>query len=173
MPKGTLSPLESSATKPPVSLGSSYSAYHFNSPSPPISRLISSIRSSGNGGDETGFMASDISFMGLSSAAIRLELNAPHRHGVNDDESYELYLQCKSALIPLSDRGQRIVRLIYISFLNMASRSSREAGLGLAGAQASAAADSHRKGRSSSFSFSSFVGMPTSSESCRTTSIAA
>ena len=52
--------------------------YHFSSPSPPIRRVISSIRSKGNGGDETGFMASDISFMGLSSAAIRLELNAPH-----------------------------------------------------------------------------------------------
>ena len=52
--------------------------YHFSSPSPPISRVISSIRSNGNGGDETGFMARDISFMGLSSAAIRLELNAPH-----------------------------------------------------------------------------------------------
>ena len=39
---------------------------------------ISSIRSKGNGGEEIGFMASDISFMGLSSAAIRLELKAPH-----------------------------------------------------------------------------------------------
>ena len=52
--------------------------HHFNSPSPPISLVISSIRSKGNGRVETGFMASDISFMGLSSAAIRLELNAPH-----------------------------------------------------------------------------------------------
>ena len=51
--------------------------HHFNSPLPPISLVISSILSKGNGGHETGFIASDISFMGLSSAAIRLELNAP------------------------------------------------------------------------------------------------
>lgn len=51
--------------------------YHFNSPSPPISFVISSIRSKGNGGEETGFMARDISFIGLSSAAMRFELNAP------------------------------------------------------------------------------------------------
>ena len=31
----------------------------------------------GNGGKATGFMAIDISFIGLSSAAMRLELNAP------------------------------------------------------------------------------------------------
>ena len=52
--------------------------YHFNSPSPPINLVISSIFSNGNGGDEIGFIANDISFMGLSSAATRLELNAPH-----------------------------------------------------------------------------------------------
>ena len=52
----------------------------------------------------------------------------------------------------------------YISFRNMASKSARVAGRGLPGAQASAAAYSHRKGRSSSFSFSSLVGMPTSTE---------
>ena len=34
-----------------------WSHYHFSSPSPPINRVISSIRSSGNGGDDTGFMA--------------------------------------------------------------------------------------------------------------------
>ena len=51
--------------------------YHFYSLSPPISFVISSIRSMGNGGEETGFMAMDISFIGLSSAAIRFELNAP------------------------------------------------------------------------------------------------
>ena len=61
----------------------------------------------------------------------------------------------------------------YISFLNISSNCSRLAGLGLPGAQASAAADSQRKGRSSSLSFSSLVGMPTSMESWRTASIAA
>ena len=47
------------------------SHYNFSSPSQPISRVISSICSSGNEGEETGFIASDISFMELSSAAIR------------------------------------------------------------------------------------------------------
>ena len=46
-----------------------------------MSFVISSIRSRGNGGRHTGFIAMDISFMGLSSAATRLELKAPHlRH---------------------------------------------------------------------------------------------
>ena len=48
----------------------------------------------------------------------------------------------------------------YISFLNIISKSSSVAGLGLPGAHASAAADSQRNGRSSSLSFSSLVGMP-------------
>ena len=43
-------------------------------PSPPISAVISSMRSSGNGGCESGFIAIDISFIGLSSAATLLEL---------------------------------------------------------------------------------------------------
>ena len=43
-------------------------------PSPPISAVISSMRSSGNGGWESGFIAIDISFIGLSSAATLLEL---------------------------------------------------------------------------------------------------
>ena len=51
--------------------------YHFKTPSPPICLVISSMRSKGNGGDETGFMARDISFMGLSSAAIRFERSIP------------------------------------------------------------------------------------------------
>ena len=55
-----------------------FRGYHSSFPSPPIRAVISSIRSNGNGGDDTGRMAMDISFMGLSSAAIRLELNAPH-----------------------------------------------------------------------------------------------
>lgn len=38
----------------------------------------SSIRSMGNGGRATGFMAMDMSFMGLSSAATRLDDNLPH-----------------------------------------------------------------------------------------------
>ena len=53
----------------------------------------------------------------------------------------------------------------YISFLNIFSKSSRVACFGLPGAHASAAADSQRNGRSSSLSFSSFVGIPTSMES--------
>ena len=48
-------------------------------PSPPISSVISSIRSSGNGGSHRGRRAMLISFMGLSSAADRLELRAPQR----------------------------------------------------------------------------------------------
>ena len=54
----------------------------------------------------------------------------------------------------------------YISFRNISSHCSKLAGLGLPGAHASAAADSHRNGRSSSFSFSSFVGIPTSIDNC-------
>ena len=61
----------------------------------------------------------------------------------------------------------------YISFLNIASKSAMLASLGLPGAHASAAADSHRNGRSSSLSASSLVGMPTSTESCFTASMAA
>ena len=49
----------------------------YSCPSPPISCVISSMRSSGKGGSHSGFMAMDISFMGLSSAATRLELSAP------------------------------------------------------------------------------------------------
>ena len=51
---------------------------YFNFPSPAISAVISSIFSSGNGGSEIGFIAIDISFMGLSSAAIRLDESCPH-----------------------------------------------------------------------------------------------
>ena len=54
--------------------------FYFRScPSPPIKAVISSMRSSGNGGWHSGFMAMDMSFMGLSSAATRLELSAPQR----------------------------------------------------------------------------------------------
>lgn len=48
-------------------------------PSPPIRRVSSSIRSSGKGGRHNGFMAMDMSFIGLSSAAIRLDESFPHR----------------------------------------------------------------------------------------------
>ena len=48
-------------------------------PSPPIRAVISSIRSSGKGGSHRGFNAMDMSFMGLSSAATRLELSIPQR----------------------------------------------------------------------------------------------
>ena len=47
-------------------------------PSPPMSAVISSIFSNGKGGWESGFIAIDISFIGLSSAATRLELKCPH-----------------------------------------------------------------------------------------------
>ena len=47
-------------------------------PAPPISAVISSTRSIGNGGLARGFIAIDISFIGLSSAAIRLALIFPH-----------------------------------------------------------------------------------------------
>lgn len=47
-------------------------------PSPPMSAVSSSIRSSGNGGNATSFMVMDISFIGLSSAAARLECSTPH-----------------------------------------------------------------------------------------------
>ena len=40
---------------------------------------ISAIRSMGNGGLPMGFMAMDMSFTGLSSAATRLELRSPQR----------------------------------------------------------------------------------------------
>ena len=49
-----------------------------NCPSPPMRAVISSIFSNGNGGWESGFIAIDISFMGLSSAATRFELKCPH-----------------------------------------------------------------------------------------------
>ena len=52
---------------------------YFSLPSPAISSVISSIRSSGKGGEPIGFIATLISFMGLSSAAILLELSAPQR----------------------------------------------------------------------------------------------
>ena len=54
-------------------------SYRPSSPSPPMRRVISSMRSSGNGGSHRGFSAIDMSFMGLSSAAVRLELRAPQR----------------------------------------------------------------------------------------------
>ena len=52
---------------------------YFSLPSPAIRSVISSIRSSGKGGEPIGFIATLISFMGLSSAAILLELSAPQR----------------------------------------------------------------------------------------------
>ena len=52
----------------------------------------------------------------------------------------------------------------YISLRNISSNCARLAGRGLPGAQASAAADWHRNGRSSSLSFSNLVGMPTSTD---------
>ena len=52
---------------------------YFILPSPAMRAVISSMRSSGNGGSHRGLMAMDMSFMGLSSAATRLELSAPQR----------------------------------------------------------------------------------------------
>ncbi len=52
---------------------------YFIRPSPAMRAVISSMRSSGNGGSHRGFMAIDMSFMGLSSAATRLELSVPQR----------------------------------------------------------------------------------------------
>ena len=43
------------------------------------------MRSSGNGGSHRGFMAMLMSFMGLSSAATRLELSAPQRRAAVND----------------------------------------------------------------------------------------
>ena len=63
--------------------------------------------------------------------------------------------------------------LNYISLRNISSNCAKLAGRGLPGAHASAAADSQRKGRSSSLSFSNLVGMPTSTDSWRTASTAA
>ena len=48
-------------------------------PLPPISWAISWMRSTGKGGAASGPRAMDRSFRGLSSAATRLELRAPHR----------------------------------------------------------------------------------------------
>ena len=52
---------------------------YLTAPSPPMSAVSSSIRSNWNGGNATGFMAMDISFIGLSSAAARLECSTPQR----------------------------------------------------------------------------------------------
>ena len=58
--------------------GDNICSYSFSFPSPAIRLVKSSIFSFFYGGRETGFIAIDISFMGLSSAAIRLEERAPH-----------------------------------------------------------------------------------------------
>lgn len=55
-----------------------FSAYR-SLPSPPMRAVISSMRSRGNGGALSGRMAMLMSFIGLSSAATRLELSAPQR----------------------------------------------------------------------------------------------
>lgn len=63
--------------------------------------------------------------------------------------------------------------LNHMIFLNRSFRSSTLASFGLPGAQASACADSARNCRSSSLIASSLVGIPTSTESFLTASIAA
>ena len=80
--------------------------YPCNFPSPPISAVISSIRSSGNGGEHSGFMAMDISFIGLSSAATRLELNAPHllqRWMIAHSPFFLTHTATGSIILPQSD----------------------------------------------------------------------
>ena len=55
--------------------------FYLIEPSPPIRAVISSMRSKGNGGSQSGFMAIDISFIGLSSAATLFDESSPHlRH---------------------------------------------------------------------------------------------
>ena len=55
--------------------------HYFKLPSPPIRAVSSSIRSTGNGGSHNGFMAIAMSFIGLSSAATRLDDSFPQiRH---------------------------------------------------------------------------------------------
>ena len=44
-----------------------------------MSAVNSSMRSIGKGGQQSGFMAIDMSFIGLSSAATRFELILPQR----------------------------------------------------------------------------------------------
>ena len=48
-------------------------------------RAVISMRSRGNGGALSGRMAMLMSFIGLSSAATRLELSAPQRFAAVDD----------------------------------------------------------------------------------------
>ena len=50
--------------------------------------VISSMRSSGNGGSHSGFMAMLMSFIGLSSAATRLELKRPAALAAVDDSPF-------------------------------------------------------------------------------------
>lgn len=71
--KGTLSLLANAAHKAHLSSGH----YMPVLPEPPIRAVSSSSRSTGNGGAHSGFSAMDISFMGLSSAATRLEPSFP------------------------------------------------------------------------------------------------
>lgn len=52
---------------------------HLIFPSPPMSAVISSMRSMGKGGAQSGFIAMLISFIGLSSAATRFDKSAPQR----------------------------------------------------------------------------------------------
>ena len=93
-------------------------------------------------------------------------------------DSIDVMLYGKKEIFSEPDSAYQLILikgydLSHMSCLNMASKSSRVACLGLPGAQASAAADSHRNGRSASFRDSSFVGIPTSVESFLTSSMAA
>ena len=87
-----------------------------------------------------------------------------HEHPVPLSAPQAQGFMLRAFLQPSCHRSEHI-RNNYISFLNIFSKSSRVACFGLPGAHASAAADSQRNGRSSSLSFSSFVGIPTSMES--------
>lgn len=65
--------------KVPLSTSSTFKVFHcFSAPFPPMRFVISSIRSKGKGGVETGFIAMDMSIIGLSSAAILLTTIFPH-----------------------------------------------------------------------------------------------
>lgn len=74
---------------------------------------------------------------------------------------------------PVNTRPLRRGGTPHIILRNSSLKSSTVAALGLPGAQASSAADWARKSKSSSFIASSLVGMPTSTDNCRTASMAA
>lgn len=76
------------------------------SPSLPISLVISSIRSKGNGGKLRGLMATDMSFIGLSSAATRFDPSFPqrrHRWMIAHSPSFRTHTATASMMPPQSE----------------------------------------------------------------------